>query len=352
MKKENVKIAIWGFGAMGGGMAEVLLRKKGVDIVGVCDIHPDRVGKSIFEVLGLPKGNHKDVIIQGDIKKVISKKSADVVLLCTDSFTAKAFDKIKLIVEQGINCITTAEEMAYPKAKEPKLAAEMDRLAKANGVSILGTGINPGLIMDLLVVLMSGACTDVEFIKAERVNSLSPFGPAVMEEQGVGITLDEFNKQSAAGHLAGHVGFNESVNMICDAIGWKLDKPVEQTMAPIVSKVLRKTKYAEVKPGNVAGCTMKGFGYVNGKMAVEMIHPQQIEPELEGTDTGDYVVIKGTPNVNLANKPEIPGGIGTIAMCINMIPQVINAKPGLHTMLDLPVPRAIMGDMREQIHED
>jgi len=351
MKKKNVKVAIWGFGAMGSGMAEVLLRKKGVDIVGVCDIHPDRVGKSIFEVLGVPKGERKDVVIKSEITKVIKKESADVVLLCTDSFTAKTFDKIKLIVELGINVVSTAEEMSYPKAKEPKLAAKIDKLAKANGVSVLGTGINPGLMMDLLAILMTGACTDVEYVKCERVNSLSPFGPAVMEEQGVGITLDQFNKQSAAGHLAGHVGFNESVNMICDAIGWKLDKDVEQTMAPIVSKVHRKTKYAEVLPGNVAGCTMKGYGYVDGKLAVEMIHPQQIEPELEGTDTGDYVIIKGTPNVNLSNKPEIPGGIGTIAMCINMIPHVINARPGLHTMIDLPVPRAIMGDMRELICE-
>lgn len=349
MKKKNVKVAIWGFGAMGSGMAEVLLRKKGVDVVGVCDIHPDRMGKSMFEVLGVPKGDRKDVVIKGDITKVIKKESADVVLLCTDSFTAKTFDKIKLIVELGINVVSTAEEMSYPKAQEPKLAAKIDKLAKANGVSVLGTGINPGLMMDLLAILMTGACTDVEYVKCERVNSLSPFGPAVMEEQGVGITLDEFNKQSAAGHLAGHVGFNESVNMICDAIGWRLDKPVEQTMAPIVSKVHRKTKYAEVLPGNVAGCTMKGYGYVDNKLAVEMIHPQQIEPELEGTDTGDYVVIKGTPNVNLSNKPEIPGGIGTIAMCINMIPHVINARPGLHTMIDLPVPRAIMGDMRELI---
>ncbi len=351
MRKENVKVAIWGFGAMGSGMAEVLLRKQGVDIVGVCDIHPDRVNRSIFEVLGVDRAGRADVTIQGDIHQVISRKSCDVVLLATDSFTAKAFDKIKLILELGINVVSTAEEMAYPKAKEPALAAEMDRIAKANGVSVLGTGINPGLIMDLLAILMTGACTDVEFVKCERVNSLSPFGPAVMEEQGVGITLDTFNQQSAAGHLAGHVGFNESVNMICDAIGWKLDKPVEQTMAPIVSKVHRKTKYAEVLPGNVAGCTMKGYGHVGGKLAVEMIHPQQIEPELEGTDTGDYVVIKGTPNVNLSNKPEIPGGIGTIAMCINMIPHVINAKPGLHTMIDLPVPRAIMGDMRELIGE-
>lgn len=351
MRNENVKVAIWGFGAMGGGMAEVLLRKKGVDIVGVCDIHPDRVGKSMFEVLGVPKGDRPDVVIKNDILQVISKKSADVVLLCTDSFTRKTFDKIKLIVELGINVVSTAEEMSYPKAQEPELTAEMDKLAKANGVSILGTGINPGLMMDLLAILMTGACTDVEFVRCERVNSLSPFGPAVMEEQGVGITLEKFNQLSAEGHLAGHVGFNESIHMICDAIGWKLDKAVDQTMAPIVSNVHRKTKYAEVQPGDVAGCTMKGYGHVGGKLAVEMIHPQQIEPELEGTDTGDYVVIKGTPNVNLSNKPEIPGGIGTIAMCINMIPHVINARPGLHTMIDLPVPRAIMGDMRELIWE-
>jgi len=203
--------------------------------------------------------------------------------------------------------------------------------------------------MDLLVILMTGACTDVEHVRAERVNSLSPFGPAVMEEQGVGISPEQFAEQSKAGHLAGHVGFNESVNMICDAIGWKLDQPVQQSMAPIVSTVARKTRYAEVKPGHVAGCTMLGFGTVAGKVAVEMVHPQQIEPQLEGTATGDYVVITGTPNINLCNKPEVPGGIGTIAMCINMIPQVINARPGLHTMIDLPVPRAIMGDMREQI---
>lgn len=349
MRQEHVKVIIWGFGAMGGGIAEVLLRKKGVDIVGICDIHPDRVGRSMFDILGVGRGERKDIVIGSDITKIVTRGSADVVILATDSFTRKAFDKIKFIVEQGINVISTAEEMAYPKAKEPELAAEIDRLARANGVSVLGTGINPGLMMDLLVILMTGACTDVEHIKAERVNSLSPFGPAVMEEQGVGLTKEAFEAQARTGHLAGHVGFNESVNMICDAIGWKLDRPVEQTMAPIVSNVLRKTKYAEVQPGNVAGCTMLGFGHVGGKLAVEMVHPQQIEPELEGTDTGDYVVIKGTPNVNLCNKPEVPGGIGTIAMCINMIPQVINARPGLWTMIDLPVPRAIMGDMREQI---
>jgi 4-hydroxy-tetrahydrodipicolinate reductase len=80
-----------------------------------------------------------------------------------------------------------------------------------------------------------------------------------------------------------------------------------------------------------------------------MDHPQQIEPEQVGVQTGDYVIIKGTPDVNMVNSPEIEGGKGTIAMCANMIPQVINAEPGLHTMLTLPVPRAILGDMRDRI---
>ena len=97
---------------------------------------------------------------------------------------------------------------------------------------------------------------------------------------------------------------------------------------------------------------MKGWGTVDGEVKIEMDHPQQIEPEQVGVQTGDYVIIKGTPNVNMVNSPEIEGGIGTIAMCVNMIPQVINAEPGLQTMLDLPVPRAIMGDMRDRINPD
>jgi 4-hydroxy-tetrahydrodipicolinate reductase len=144
------------------------------------------------------------------------------------------------------------------------------------------------------------------------------------------------------------VGFHESIHMIADAIGWNVDK-VTQSMDPIVTDVDRKSPYGFAKAGDVAGCAMKGFGYIDGELKIEMDHPQQIEPEQVGVQTGDYVIIKGTPNINMVNSPEVPGGIGTIAMCVNMIPHVINARPGLHTMIDLPVPRAIMGDMRDMI---
>ena len=347
---ENIKVAIWGFGAMGGGIAKVLMRKKGVEITGVCDIHPQRVGRSIYELLGVERGARADVLVCPEIEKVAARGAADICVIATDSFTKKAFPKIKLVVENGINVVCTAEEMSYPKANEPELTAEMDRLAKANGVSILGTGINPGLMMDLLAICLSGCMTDVDAVQCRRVNSLSPFGPAVMEEQGVGLTVADFEKGVADGTLAGHVGFAESVGMIAEALGWKVDK-FQQQMKPIVTTVDRKSPYGFAKAGDVAGVNMTGQGFVDGEMKIDMIHPQQIEPEMEGTHTGDYIVLKGTPNVSMAINPEVDGGIGTIAMIVNMIPHVINARPGLKTMLDLPVPRAIMGDMRDMLEK-
>lgn len=343
---ENIKIAIWGFGAMGAGMAHMLYKKTGVDIVGVCDLHPDRVGKSVSHVLGVDKW--QDVIIGSDIAKVLDNCDADLCLLATDSFTRGAYDKMQRIMEKGINVITTAEEMAYPQAQEPALAQQLDEIARANGVTVLGTGINPGMIMDLLVVCLTGCMETVEHIEAKRVNSLSPFGETVMEEQGVGISEAEFNQRVAADDLAGHVGFSESVQMIADAIGWKVDK-FQQQMKPILTTMDRKSPYGFAAAGHLAGINMTGQGYVDGEVKIDMIHPQQIEPEMEGTYTGDYIKLQGSPEVNMAITPEVDGGIGTIAMCVNMIPHVLNARPGLKTMIDLPVPRAIMGDMRDMI---
>jgi len=347
---DNIKVVIWGFGAMGRGMAEMLLMKKGIEITGVCDLHPALVNKSIFDALECEKESHKEVLVSDNIEDLLDRENCDIVLLCTDSYTSKAFPKMKMILEKGINVISTAEEMAYPKAQEPVLADELNKIAKDNGVTVLGTGINPGFIMDLLVIALSGVMTDVKHIEANRVNSLSPFGPAVMEEQGVGITLEKFNKGIKDDTLAGHVGFAESVLMIADAIGVKLDGFTQQ-MAPIVTSVDRKSKYGEALKGNVAGVNMTGQGLVNGEVFIDMKHPQQIEPEMEGTNTGDYINIIGIPNIHMAITPEIDGGIGTIAMCVNMIPHVLNARPGLKTMIDLPVPRAILGDMRDLLED-
>lgn len=351
MKKDKVKIAIWGFGAMGSGMAKMILKKEGFDIVGVSDTYVEFNNKSIFKLLNMGNPYDHDVLIEANIERILKEEKPNLVLLATDSFTKNAFTKIKLIVEHGCNVISTAEEMAFPYAKEPELSEEMDKLAKENKVTILGTGVNPGMMMDLLAIFMTGVMEDVLDMKISRINSLSPFGPTVMEEQGVGLTVSDFNDKLKKSEISGHVGFIESTHMIAKALGLDVLK-FNQTMSPIITSVDRKSKYGFAKAGNVAGVNMQSVAKLSNGRIIEMVHPQQIEPETEGVSTGDYVRIEGKPAINLSNVPEVEGGIGTIAICVNMIPHVINSKPGLKTMIDLPVPRAIMGDVRKLIDEE
>lgn len=348
---ENVKVIIWGLGAMGGGIANMLLKKQGVDIVGAVEIG-DRVGKSMFDlpIIEVERGDRDDVIM-GTAEDVIKPGAADIVVVCTDSFTKAVFPKLKFVMEQGLNVITSAEEMAYPAAQEPELAKELDQIAKANGVSCLGTGINPGHIMDLLVLVMTGCMVDVEHILSKRVNSLSPFGPTVMEEQGIGISPEEFAQRKADGTMSGHVGFAESVGMMAEGLGLTVDA-FTQDMDPIITDVDRKSPYGFAAAGSCAGVAMVADAKLSGGLEIRMEHPQQIEPEQVGINTGDYVIIEGSPAINMVNSPEVEGGLGTIAMIANSIPNVINAEPGLQTMITLPIPTAIMGDMRNKIRED
>jgi 2,4-diaminopentanoate dehydrogenase len=346
---DKIKVIIWGFGAMGKGMASMIINKKGVEIVGVCDLDQTLVGKNAYDFLNIE--HKRELIISDNIDQIIGTTKADVCLLCTDSLIKGAYGKIVKVLSHKINCICIAEEMAYPKASEPELAKQLDLIAKAHGVSVLGTGINPGFMMDLLVVALSGVMADVEHIKAKRVNSLNPFGPTVLKEQGVGLTINEYHRRMQDGSLAGHIGFKESTHMIADALGVKLDN-FNQQMDPIMTSFDRQSAHGTALSDTVAGIHMTGQGLVSGNVFIDLIQPQQIEPEQAGVATKDTIELTGIPNVSMTINPEVDGGIGTIAMCVNMIPHVINAKPGLRTMIDLPVPRAILGDMRDLIENE
>lgn len=351
MRKNDVRVAIWGFGAMGSGMARMIIEKKGFDIIGVCDVYSGYIGRSIFEILAINNPYSHDVVVTNNIDELLESSDIDVVLLATDSYTSTAFPKIVKIINKGINVISTAEEMAYPKANEPELSEQLDKLSKEKGVTVLGTGVNPGMMMDLLAICMSGVTEDVKKFEISRINSLSPFGKTVMEEQGVGLSLSEYNEKNEKNEIAGHVGFKESAFMIAGALGLQV-VDFNQSMKPIITEFDRKSPHGFAGAGDVCGVEMSAVAVLDNGIEIILYHPQQIEPEMAGVSTGDYIKISGKPEINLANSPEVEGGIGTIAICVNMIPHVINAKPGLVTMIDLPVPRVIMGDVRKLIRED
>ncbi|HEX9094348.1 MAG TPA: 2,4-diaminopentanoate dehydrogenase [Coriobacteriia bacterium] len=329
-----IKVAVWGTGMMGQGLLGYLLdRPNDVDLVGVIVTNPAKDGKTVGGLLGRPC----DVRMTTDHASVLAKRP-DVVCICTQSFLHEVTDQVEPCVKAGANVLCIAEKLAYPWASDPAWADRFDALAKEHGVSILGTGINPGFILDALIVVMSSINLRVDRIEAQRVNDLSPFGPTVMRTQGVGTTVEEFERGVADGSIVGHIGFPESIHLIGRALGWKIDR-IEETREPIVTRVERSTPHVVVAPGDVAGCKQIGRGYMNGELKIELVHPQQIHPGTEGVSTGDYIRIFGDPDVNMATSPEIPGGKGTYASTGNYIPLIVDAPAGMLTVVDLPLPR-------------
>ncbi len=335
-----IRVLQWGLGAMGSGMARLMLEKPGLQIVAAVDCHPDYVGRDLGVVLGL--GQELGVIVTDQPETVLDQEKVDLVTIATTSWTERQMPDLRKIITAGINVTSIAEEMADADAQSPELAKELDELAKQNGVTVLGTGVNPGFVLDFLVIALTAGCHSVERIEASRVNDLSPYGPTVMATQGVGTSPEVFRQGVANGTIVGHVGFPESINLISEALGLGVDRIVENR-EPIVSKVYRETAYIQVEPGMVAGCSHTGIGYCGEKEVVRLVHPQQIHPHLEDQDTGDYIDIYGEPEIHMAIKPEVAGGQATIGITVNMIPHVVAATPGLKRMIDLPVPAALMG---------
>jgi 4-hydroxy-tetrahydrodipicolinate reductase len=212
-------------------------------------------------------------------------------------------------------------------------------------VAVLGVGVNPGFVLDLLPIVLSGVCAEVEAITATRVNDLSPYGPTVLRSQGVGLRPDAFEKGVAEGVVVGHVGFPASLAMIAAALGWEIER-VEETREPIVARVRRQARFATVEPGAVAGCLQRAVAFRADRPLITLIHPQQVCPEAEGVETGDTLEIAGRPPLRVSIRPEIPGGIATVALAVNAIPRVLAAPPGLRTIAELPPAAAMPGGAR------
>jgi 4-hydroxy-tetrahydrodipicolinate reductase len=340
---EPIRVLVVGTGQMGSGVAKLVLEKRGLELVGACARRPERQGSDLGLVLGLDR--ELGVSIETNLALQLERSRPDVAIQTTCSRLDDARGEIEILVRAGVNVISIAEEMAWPASVSAEAAERIDRLACDHGVTVLGTGVNPGFVLDLLVVALTGVCWHVERIRAERVNDLAPYGPSVLRAQGVGLNVEAFERGVESGSVVGHVGFPQSIHLIASSVGWEIER-IEETREPIVSAVERQTPFVRVEPGRVAGCRHSAIAWSGGRPVIRLEHPQQIHPELEGVATGDAIEIEGRPEVRLSGSPEIPGGLATVALAVNAITVVLGAAPGLASMADLPVPAALLGDAR------
>lgn len=343
MLERNIRVMLFGVGVIGSLVTKFLLEKKGIEIVGAVDVAKDKIGKDLCEVIGVNK--RLGVVVSDDLDAVLSKAKPDIAMHTTASFMEKVYPQIADIVKHGVNVVSTCEELSYPYLSSPKLADELDRLAKKHDVTVLGTGINPGFLMDALVITLTAPCQKINKIKVARVMNAATRRVPFQKKIGAGLSVAEFKAKMQDKIISGHVGLEQSIAMIAGALAWELDGIRVDPAEPVLAEKLVKSEAIRVDAGQVAGLRQRAYGVRNGREVISLEFQAYIGAEEEY----DSITIEGVPPINQKISPCVHGDIGTIAMVCNSIPKVLNAEAGLVTMKDLPVPSAAVESMEKYV---
>jgi 4-hydroxy-tetrahydrodipicolinate reductase len=304
------------------------VEREGLELVGGVDIDPAKVGKDLGAVIGL--GRPLGFPVAEKLSQVLARTQADVAMHSTSSYFDLFQDQILEILEAGLDIVSTAEELSFPWQAHPHEGAAVDAAAKRAGKTVLGTGINPGFLMDSLPLCLTALCQRVDRVDIARIQNASLRRGPFQAKIGSGMTVKEFEAKMDAGRM-GHVGLPESVAMVFHTLGKKLAR-YESIVEPVVADRRVRTDYFDVEPGRVTGLKQVARGYTDAGEFLTLIFIAALDMPNEA----DTIKIIGKPNLEVTLKGT-NGDIGTVAIAVNAIRRVREAPPGLITMRDLPI---------------
>jgi 4-hydroxy-tetrahydrodipicolinate reductase len=320
----------FGLGPIGLGIVRLVAARRGFRIVGAVDIDPGKIGRDLGDVAGL--GRQLRVRVAGDARKAIKASAPDVAIMCTHSSLEDVLPQFETVLKSKVPIVSTTEELAYPTRPNMRYARKIHELAKKHKVAVLGTGVNPGFAMDVLPITLTGVCERVDAIHVSRVQDARIRRLPFQKKIGAGLTPEQFRQKVAEGTVR-HVGLAESISMIADAVGWKLDRITDDVL-PKVAESTVASDFLAVDPGYVCGLLQDGVGFRNGEPVITM----HMEAYLGAPESYDAVEIDGSPALKMRIAGGVHGDVATTSIVVNSLPKVIEASPGLHTMRDMPIP--------------
>lgn len=319
-----IDVIVYGLGPIGLRIAQRVLARPSLRLAGAVDVDPAKVGRDLGELagaapLGLP--------VVDSIAQLGVRERGAVAIHATSSALEAVTPQLEALAARGFNVVSTCEELSWPHG-HPELARRIDAGARTAGVSVLGSGINPGFLMDTLPLVLSAACVRIDRVHVRRVVDTNRRRIPLQRKTGVGMTVAEFRARADAGTL-GHVGLRQSAAMLADGLGWRLDA-YRETLDPVVAERATNTGLGTVPTGGVIGQRQTATGSAGGRELV------RFDLEMSaGAEPVDAIAIDGEPPVRQVIEGGINGDIGTEAVIVNLVPVVSAAAPGLLTMRDV-----------------
>lgn len=325
-----IRVVHVGLGPIGCAVVRQVASRKGFKIVGGIDIDPNKAGRDVGEVAGLDRSLGASVF--ADTSRALKVTRPDVAVLCTSSSLKVVVPQIETILKARVPIVSTTEELSYPAAGNRRLGRRIDELARKAKVAVLGTGVNPGFVMDALPIMLTGVCERVDSIEVDRIQDAGIRRLPFQQKIGAGLTREEFLKKVDGGSVR-HVGLTESISMIADAMGWKLDRITDE-IKPKITEQRVASQYLTVEPGLVCGIIQDGAGY-RGSLPIIKLH---MEAYLGAPESYDAVRVAGSPPLSMKLAGGVHGDVATASIVVNSIPKVLEAPPGLRTMRDMALP--------------
>ena len=232
-------------------------------------------------------------------------------------------DTFRELLLHGTPIVGTCEELLWPWLRHPVLAQELHELALKNGGRVLGTGVNPGFLMDSLPVALSTACRRVRSVQVERIQDATSRRVPFQEKIGAGLSPEEFAKRVANGTLR-HVGLGESLHFVAHYLRIELEH-WEESIEPVLATVPLDCALGPIQPGDACGVRQVARGLASERVALELV----FQAAIGQADPVDRIEIEGEPGLKML----IPGGVhGDVATS--------GDRPQLHPLLARGAARA------------
>lgn len=317
-----------GLGPLGQRVIDDLTTRHLGVVAAAADVSPALAGKPLGEVVPATRA---DVRVMAGLDDFCAYDTIDAAIVTTSSDLRACEPTLRKLLSKGCTVVSTCEELVWPWLRHKQLADELDALAKRHGGRLLGTGVNPGAMMDMIPVFSTCVCRGVRTVEVHRIQDATtrriPF------QKKIGATLDDrgFSAGVKEGWLR-HVGLGESLHFIAHYMGMAIDD-WHESIEPVKAEKPMICGLGEIKPGHAAGVRQVAVGKRHGKALITMIFQAAIGQK----DPQDRVIIDGEPRLDVVFRGGVHGDIATSAMTLNSIASLLKAPPGLHTMASIPL---------------